>query len=199
MTQRGDRTRARLIEATLRVVADVGYARASTRAIAEAAGVAEGTIYRHFPDKTSLFFAAALEPSASMLDWVAALPGRAGEGTVEANLVDALTRLTELQERVLPLELAIAADPELQQLRRDAMASAGPLPGAVPESMTAYLAAEQRLGRIAADVDPMAAAVLVLASLFGLGLASAARGVRAGAPEVRAAVALLVRGLAPRT
>ena len=57
MTKRGEATRARLIEATLAVVRDFGYAHASTRAIARAAGVAEGTIYRHFPDKTSLFFA----------------------------------------------------------------------------------------------------------------------------------------------
>jgi len=67
MTARGDRTQAKLIEATLAVVAEVGYARASTRAIAERAGVAEGTIYRHFADKTALFFAAALAPSAAML------------------------------------------------------------------------------------------------------------------------------------
>jgi len=67
MTARGDRTQAKLIEATLAVVAEVGYARASTRAIAERAGVAEGTIYRHFADKPALFFAAALAPSAAML------------------------------------------------------------------------------------------------------------------------------------
>ena len=61
MSARGDRTRARLIEATTQVVAQVGYSRATTRAIADLAGVAEGTIYRHFPDKQHLFFAAVLE------------------------------------------------------------------------------------------------------------------------------------------
>jgi len=51
-TERGEATRVRLIEATAQVVAEVGYANASTRAIAKAAGVAEGTIYRHFPNKS---------------------------------------------------------------------------------------------------------------------------------------------------
>ena len=46
MTRRGEETRAKLIEATRQVVRDVGYAHASTRAIAHAAGVAEGTMGR---------------------------------------------------------------------------------------------------------------------------------------------------------
>ena len=89
MTQRGEATRARLIEATRSVVREVGYAHASTRAIAQAAGVAEGTIYRHFPDKASLFFATVLESNAPIVAWVTTLPARAGEGTVEENLTDA--------------------------------------------------------------------------------------------------------------
>jgi len=90
MTTRGDRTRAKLIKATLSVVAEVGYAKTSTRAIATKAKVAEGTLYRHFPDKMSLLFAAALEPSEAVLEWVEGLPTKAGKRTVEGNLVDAL-------------------------------------------------------------------------------------------------------------
>jgi DNA-binding transcriptional regulator YbjK len=66
MTTRGDRTRAKLIKATLSVVAEVGYAKTSTRAIATKAKVAEGTLYRHFPDKMSLFFAAAMTLLAAL-------------------------------------------------------------------------------------------------------------------------------------
>jgi len=102
MTVRGRATRARLIEATVSVVREVGYAHASTRAIAQAAGVAEGTIYRHFPDKASLFFATVLESNVPIVAWVTTLPARAGEGTVEENLTDAAVRLAGLRDQILP-------------------------------------------------------------------------------------------------
>ncbi len=78
MTERDKATRAKLIEATVSVVREAGYAHASTRAIAEAAGVSEGTIYRHFPDKASLFFAAVLESNAPVVAWVTRLSGTRG-------------------------------------------------------------------------------------------------------------------------
>ena len=196
MTQRGERTRARLIEATIAVVAEVGYARASTRVIAERAGVAEGTIYRHFPDKTALFFAAALEPNSAMLEWVAGLPARAGTRTVEENLVQALVRLAELEERVFPLELAIQADPELAALRRSALAPGNPLPGGPPAAIAAYLAAERALGRVRSDVEPADAALILLATLFGLAMTSSVRGSGVGVDRISSAVRLLARGFA---
>lgn len=52
-------TRARLIEATLRIVADLGYARAATNLIVETAGVSRGAMLHHFPAKADLMVAAA--------------------------------------------------------------------------------------------------------------------------------------------
>jgi AcrR family transcriptional regulator len=196
MTKRGERTRAKLIEATLAVVAEVGYARASTRAIAEAAGVAEGALYRHFPDKTSLFFAAALAPTPSVLEWVEALPSRAGSETVEANLTAAVERLATLHERVLPLEIAIRSDPELAAQRRALLAGRGRLPGP-PSAMADYLAAEQRLGRIRSDLDPKEVALTILAMLFGLAIAAADDPARLTGDRVRSALQVFVRGILP--
>ena len=195
MTARGDRTQAKLIEATLAVVAEVGYARASTRAIAERADVAEGTIYRHFPDKTALFFAAALAPSAEMLAWIKDLPSRAGSATVEANLGDAMVRLAELERRVLPLELAIQADPELARQRQAVLAASGPLPGGPPQAIAAYLAAEQQLGRVTREVDPTEAAVMLLATLFGLAMTNGVEGGGLAPDRIRSAVRALVHGV----
>ena len=195
MTRRGDQTRAQLIEATLAVVAEVGYARASTRAIAERAGVAEGTIYRHFPDKTALFFAAALQPAGEVVDWVAGLPDLAGTGTVEANLAEALVRLARLQERVLPLEIAILADPEMAALRRAAMPADGGGPPGPPAAITAYLAAEQRLGRVRADVPAPEVAITLLAVLFGLAIGVDATGGQLDPGRIRSAVSMFVRGI----
>ncbi len=198
MTDRGQATRARLIEATLTVVRDVGYPHASTRAIAQAAGVAEGTIYRHFPDKTALFFAAVMESNAPILEALAALPERAGQATVEANLIDAAVQLAGLQDQIMPLELAIAVDPELAMQRRRALAAAGAtLPVGPPQAIAIYLAAEQLLGRVSAEVDAREAAVIILAALFGLAAGRAAGGATLEAAEVTSAVRLLVRGIQP--
>ena len=50
----GDATRARLIRAALELFTTVGFRGTTTTAIATAAGVAEGTIYRHFSGKEHL-------------------------------------------------------------------------------------------------------------------------------------------------
>jgi AcrR family transcriptional regulator len=115
MNVRGERTRTRLVQATIDVVAEVGYARATTKAIAEAAGVAEGTIYRHFPDKRQLFYAAVMDRNTAVLDWITALPQRAGTGTVRGNLREALLQLGRLRTDLLPLELWLRSDPELSK------------------------------------------------------------------------------------
>lgn len=195
MTARGTATRARLIGATLDVVREQGYAHTTVRAIATAAGVAEGTLYRHFPDKAALFFAAVVERHAPIMEWVAELPARAGQGTVQGNLTECLRRLSVLQADVVPLELAILADPELARQRASAVPSPGePLPGP-PGHLAAYLAAEQELGRVRPDVDPSILAVVVLSSLLGLVLAPGPMGPGGGSAMVDTAVRLFIEGI----
>jgi AcrR family transcriptional regulator len=60
--RRTERTEARLAEARERIVsaalarvADGGYASASVQSVAARAGVATGSVYRHFPSKAGLF------------------------------------------------------------------------------------------------------------------------------------------------
>ena len=48
-------TRERLLQAAQRLIEEGGYAAASVVAIAERAGVASGTLYRHWPSKGELF------------------------------------------------------------------------------------------------------------------------------------------------
>jgi AcrR family transcriptional regulator len=54
-TARGARTRTRLLEAAEQVFTDLGYHEASIVKIAEAAGVAHGTVYLYFSGKQGIF------------------------------------------------------------------------------------------------------------------------------------------------
>lgn len=77
VTARGRATRQRLLHATTDLVREVGYAQTTIRAVARAAGIAEGTIYRHFPDKASLLLAAVAAQFEPIADWMSQLPARA--------------------------------------------------------------------------------------------------------------------------
>lgn len=50
----GEQTRARIVSAAMRCVAEMGYARATIREIADAAGMTSGSLYHYFPNKSEL-------------------------------------------------------------------------------------------------------------------------------------------------
>ena len=191
-------TRARLIAATVEVVREFGYAHATTRAIAQRAGVAEGTIYRHFPDKAALFFAAIFERNAALLEALSGLADRAGQDTVEATLTETLLRLASLRAELLPLELALLTDPELADGRRQAVTAlhAGKLVGP-PQLIADYFRAEQHLGRVRTDASAEDMAVTVLAALFGIALMTIERDDAADSDLLPRTVRVLVSGIEP--
>jgi AcrR family transcriptional regulator len=193
LSARGDATRDRLLDATIQLVREVGYAQTTTRAIAQAAGVAEGTLYRHYPDKAGLFAAAIGRQSAPITAWVRDLPARAGTGTVAGNLTDCLTRLATLRADIVPFELAMLTDPELARpAAPPGIAEPGP-----PEFLAQYLEAEQQRGRIRGDIDPRKIAVVLLATLFGLAVPPRRTIDALGAswPEIGDAVHIVVDGI----
>ncbi|MFE2231786.1 TetR/AcrR family transcriptional regulator [Streptomyces sp. NPDC059442] len=195
MTPRGTATRTKLVDTTIRLVSELGYAKTTTRAIAQAAGVAEGTLYRHFPDKATLFAEAVLQQNQHVVDWIDALPARAGTGTVKANLTDCLTHLAALRAEILPLELAILTDPELARVAPPP----GTLPGP-PGRLAEYLRAEQALGRLRVDADPDHSAVVLLALLFGMAMhppMPPGQSSLPSLPGIADAVDLILKGLAP--
>lgn len=54
---RAVRTRWKLLDASAELLAERGYSRLSTAAVAERAGVAHGTLFKHFPTKSALMAA----------------------------------------------------------------------------------------------------------------------------------------------
>jgi AcrR family transcriptional regulator len=96
-----DDRRAALVAATLPLLRTHGAA-VTTRQIAEAAGVAEGTIFGVFPDKASLV-AAALESVFDAGPVLRALSAIDPQASLRARLVDAAAILVRQVESSVPL------------------------------------------------------------------------------------------------
>jgi AcrR family transcriptional regulator len=116
MTSGADETRQRILEAAARVFAEQGYARATTRSLAAAAGVNEVTLFRHFGSKQNLFAAVTEQfawPGVAM-----ALEGLLITGDYHQDLLSAgkkLLRLLLERKDLLRLMLCEAAHfPEVQ-------------------------------------------------------------------------------------
>ena len=80
-------TRERIIAAALEQVAEGGYASAAVHAVAARAGVAVGTVYRHFPSKAKLFaevFRRAAQRELDVVVQVGAADGRPAAERVAA-------------------------------------------------------------------------------------------------------------------
>ena len=65
-----DAARERIVEAASAQVAEAGYSSAGVTAVAKRAGVATGSVYRHFPSKADLFAEVFRRASQRELDVV---------------------------------------------------------------------------------------------------------------------------------
>src|SRR5437763_17194245 len=79
-------TRSLILEAAERLILDRGLGSATTKEIARTAGVAEGSIYRHFDDKQSLCTELVGARYSGFIEMMSTLPDRAGGSTVRENL-----------------------------------------------------------------------------------------------------------------
>lgn len=93
---------ARLVEAAVDAFSRHGYADVNVDELCSAAGIAKGSLYRHFPSKEELFFAAAERSAVEVGDAFGAALRAGGSGTGE--VVEALA--TALEPR-LPLLLEL--------------------------------------------------------------------------------------------
>ena len=198
-------TRQVLIDAATEVFLRRGFSRATTKEIAKTAGLAEGTIYRHFDDKYALFHEVFLARSGETVEELARFPERAGKGTVRDNLEDLLRLIGSMVEHATSLMASMWADPEVARSfeayvreRVPKGLEAGPV-GIV----AAYIRAEQELGRIRGDVTAADAAAVVASVPFASAMDRALRDHLPtpgdfSAPR-RAAVDILAQGLAPST
>jgi AcrR family transcriptional regulator len=68
----GEETRQRVLDATMRCVAEVGYSKATIREIARMADMTSGSLYHYFPNKTELIKATFDEVAAMSIPRVVA-------------------------------------------------------------------------------------------------------------------------------
>lgn len=72
---RSEETRRRILAATMRCVAEVGYSRATIREIARMAGITSGSLYHYFPNKAEIVKAAFTEIAEVSLPRLSAAAG----------------------------------------------------------------------------------------------------------------------------
>lgn len=163
-------SRERIIAAALAIMAAHGYAGCSVAAVAERAGVATGSVYRHFPTKANLFaevFRTASQREVDAVARAAALETSAAKQM--AAVVETFSRRALQSPRLAYALLAEPVDPAVDAERlvfRRAYAeliagyvAAGVASGELP-SQDAELTATALVGALAeAMVGPLAAGV----------------------------------------
>ncbi len=158
------KTRERILDAAERVILERGLARVTTKEIARAAGVAEGTLFKYFERKDDLLLAVVQEHVPPFV--AVTHPEQAGTGTVGEHLEAIAQAAMAYYAHLIPPTIAFCADATLLARHREWMQAQQTGPQRIFERVAAYIAAEQRLGRLDAQRDPLSVAALLLGPCY---------------------------------
>ncbi len=157
-------SREEIVAAAAKVMREQGYARATTKVIAQTAGYSEAMLYKHFRDKTDLFLSVLGEQLPALgatLGELTANPGR-------APLRDNLTRIARLglafYVEGFPIAVSVFSSRELLRSHRERLGAHGP--HVLLRGVADYLRAEVALGRVQEGTDVETAASLLLGACF---------------------------------
>jgi AcrR family transcriptional regulator len=156
-----DAVRRHIMEAAHRVMAGKGLAAASTRAIAEEAGVSAGTLYNYFDGHVQLIAKSIMCHASDLRGAVAGLPARAGRHTVAGNLRYFVRQAAAVLNQLVPAFAAAFSDSALLKALRQEMAAAD-LANDPARILERYLRAERDLGRVRQGADCRAAAAVIV-------------------------------------
>lgn len=180
---------AELLEAARRVFLEKGF-RASTKEIAQRAGVSEGVMFQRFTTKEDLFFAAMTPPSAD-LHQLLHHPRLSGRALIEKIVLS----MIDYFRSTLPVLIALMSHPSF---RFEEFAASHPDSPMVTlrRGLVELIVREQLAGRIGA-VDPGAAALLLWSTAQTVAFAEqlGAHGGRFDPKIISAAVQCLWDGL----
>jgi AcrR family transcriptional regulator len=163
----GAATREQILDAALGVIREQGLGRTTTREIAQAAGLSEAALYRHFTDKTQLFLCVIGERVPQLVSTLRDLPTRVGRRTVRANLEDVVRVALAFYQEAVPMAASLFAEPDLLARHQEQLRAKEMGPHRAVEQLAGYMRAEQRLGRINRRVDPEVGAWLLLGPCIG--------------------------------
>jgi AcrR family transcriptional regulator len=163
---RGAGTRERILAAAREVMRGKGLVRATTKEIARAAGLSEGTLYNHFANKEELFLCTLNELPSGFVSLIRGLQERAGTEAVQSVLEQIARSALDFYGEAIPMGASFFADPELLARHRELLQQRGAGPQRANEAVAAYLRTEQGIGRVRGDADPDAVAYMLLGALY---------------------------------
>jgi AcrR family transcriptional regulator len=158
--------RASLLRHARRLVERDGPQALTMRALAAEAACAIGLPYKVFADRDELVAELVLEEFSELRGELDGWTSRAGTGTVGSNLARYAAILLERELPAWEMVGTVGDD----KLSRAAAEKAGPsgLLASFDTAVRDYLAAEQRLGRVAREVDPEAWGFLITGAIHNL-------------------------------
>ncbi|NUR98499.1 MAG: TetR/AcrR family transcriptional regulator [Kribbellaceae bacterium] len=176
-------TRDEILDAAADVLRTQGYARATTKSIAQVAGYSEAALYKHFADKSAILLAVMHERMPELPGSLKELIGNPGSGTVRGNLTRLARTAIDFYTEGFPILVSLFSSRELLTAHRLRLKELNAGPHRAQEGLVRYLREEQRLGRIRRTADVQAAAALLFGACFQRGFEVNYAGIRPSAED----------------
>ncbi len=194
--------RQNIIEATQRLLESLGLAQLTTRDIAREAKVAEGLIYHHFKDKAELVFEVVQTMMVETKNVLQNFPLQVGKRDLLKIMEDALYTIYRSHYEGVLIIYSIFSDNQLRRRMQEILQERNIGPRSKIEGMRVFLEAEQRLERLAKDVDPQILARCLWLITIQLAMEDQLTGRKIDEAQVRKELRgylqLLMNGCAPR-
>jgi AcrR family transcriptional regulator len=155
--------RERLLEAAAQLIRERGMGRVTTREIAEAAGTAEGSLFKNFGDKMGLLTTLLSQELPENRAWREAAAA-AEPGNPETVLSRLMERAIDFYSASLPLVAGSVADTDLLRRQQEANREAGTGPQLAIDAMDEVFRTWQKAGQLGPDTDTYSLALLFCGS-----------------------------------